>query len=257
MYNNYYARVKLWQNEIYGIVNLKENKITQIVPDYFSSNFQITNNSFHLSDEVKFLAPTKPTKIICLGLNYIDHAKELDMEIPKEPIIFIKPSSAVIGHKDVIVYPQQTSQLDYEGELALVIKKKCKNISSEEAYEYILGFTCFNDVTARDLQKKDGQWTRAKSFDTFAPIGPWIVSGVDVSNLKIQTILNNKIVQDSNTKNMIFNVEFVISFVSKIMTLYPGDVITLGTPPGVGSMKRGDKVVVKIENIGELENYVV
>ncbi len=257
MENYYYARVKLGQNEIYGIINLKENKITQIIPDYFSPNFQITNNSFHLSNEVKFLVPTIPSKIICLGLNYINHAKELNMEIPKEPIIFIKPSSAVIGHKDNIAYPPQTQQLDYEGELALVIKKKCKNISLKEAYEYILGFTCFNDITARDLQKKDGQWTRAKSFDTFAPIGPWIVPGIDVSNLKIQTILNNKIVQDSNTKNMIFNVEFVVSFVSKIMTLFPGDVISLGTPPGVGPMNRGDKVIVKIEKIGELENYVV
>lgn len=257
MENIFYARVEVEKNEIWGIINLKKNKIIQITPDYFSPNFKITSNFFELSDKIKFLAPTKPSKIVCLGLNYIDHAKELKMAIPEEPIIFIKPSSAVIGHKDKIIYPKQTTQLDYEGELAVVIRKETKNISPAEVYNHILGFTCFNDVTARDLQKKDGQWTRAKSFDTFAPIGPWIVPNIDVSNLRIQTLLNDKVVQDSNTKNMIFNVELVVSFISKIMTLYPGDVISLGTPPGVGPMKKGDKVVVKIENIGELENYVV
>jgi 2-keto-4-pentenoate hydratase/2-oxohepta-3-ene-1,7-dioic acid hydratase in catechol pathway len=179
------------------------------------------------------------------------------MPIPEEPIIFLKPPSAVIGDKDNIVYPLCVEQLDYEGELAVVIKKTAKDVPVENVKDYILGYTCFNDVTARDLQRKDGQWTRAKSFDTFAPIGPWIVPNVDTKNLNIQTLLNDKIVQNSNTKNMIFDVEIVISFVSKIMTLYPGDVISLGTPPNVGPMKRGDKVVVKIQNIGELTNFVV
>ncbi len=250
-----YARIFHDNKEKYGIIN-SDSLFQEILPSYFSSEYQIIGDSIILNENIKFLSPCEPTKIVCLGLNYIDHAYELKMEIPQEPIIFIKPSSAVIGHKEDIIYPDGVTQLDYEGELALVIKKKTKNVKPEEVKDFILGFTCFNDVTARDLQRKDGQWTRAKSFDTFAPIGPWIVSDVNVGDLKIQTILNGKIVQNSTTKNMIFKIEDVVSFVSKIMTLYPGDVISLGTPPGVGPMKKGDIISVRIEDIGELTNFV-
>lgn len=199
----------------------------------------------------------KPSKIIAVGLNYIDHAKELNMKIPEEPIIFLKPSSAVIWNKQKIVYPRMSEQVDYEAELAVVIGQKCKNVLGKNAKKYILGYTCFNDVTARDLQKKDGQWTRAKSFDTFCPIGPHIVSGINPNNLKIELFLNGKLKQSSNTKNLIFNVEKLVSFISKIMTLEKYDVIATGTPVGVGPVKTGDKVEIKIEKIGTLTNCVV
>jgi len=204
----------------------------------------------------KFLPPVKPTKIVCVGLNYIDHAKELNMPLPDEPVLFLKPPSAVIGHEDFIELPSQSKRVDYEGELAIVIAKKCKNVGRDEALDYVLGYTCFNDVTARDLQQKDGQWTRAKSFDTFAPIGPYVACFKDASNLKIETRLNGKVVQSSNTSNLIFDVPKLVEFVSSIMTLSKGDVIATGTPAGVGMLKPGDVVEVEIENIGVLRNYV-
>ncbi|MFN3550226.1 MAG: fumarylacetoacetate hydrolase family protein [Endomicrobiia bacterium] len=250
-----YARLLCGKEEFYAIIN-DDNTFQKVSPSYFLDNYYVSKRKYKLNDNIKFLSPSKPTKIVCLGLNYKDHAEELKMEVPCEPIIFIKPSSSIVAHKENIIYPDCVKQLDYEGEVAVVIKKQAKNISPREVKNYILGYTCFNDVTARDLQKKDGQWTRAKSFDTFAPIGPYIVSGIDLENLSIQTILNGKIVQNSNTKSMIFTVDYVISFVSKIMTLYPGDIISLGTPAGVGPMKKGDTVTVKIENIGELTNFV-
>jgi len=205
---------------------------------------------------VKFLSPTSPTKIIALGLNYKDHAKETGFPIPEEPLIFLKPPSAVIGLGDVIQIPKGVGRVDYEAELAIVIGKKCKNVSKEEAYNYILGYTCFNDVTARTLQQKDGQWTRSKSFDTFAPFGPWIATDLDPLDLSIKLYLNGEVKQDGRTSDMIFNVYEIVSFVSKIMTLEPGDVIATGTPPGIGPIKDGDEVIVEIEGIGKLLNYV-
>ena len=166
----------------------------------------------------------KPSKIICVGLNYIDHAKELNMPIPEYPILFMKPPSALISNGDSIIYPAQTKNLHYEAELAIVMKDQ-KNI---------LGFTCANDVTARDLQKLDGQWTRAKSFDTFCPVGPKVVSGIDPDNLDIKLYLNGELKQSSNTSNMIFKVDYLVSFISQVMTLEPQDIILTGTPPGVG-----------------------
>ncbi|AEA46765.1 fumarylacetoacetate hydrolase family protein [Archaeoglobus veneficus] len=204
---------------------------------------------------VKFLPPVEPSKIVCVGLNYIDHARELNMEIPEEPVIFMKPSTAIIGHEDFIELPPQSSRVDYEGELAVVIGRKCRNVSSEEAYDYVMGYTCFNDVTARDLQQKDGQWTRSKSFDTFAPIGPYVVS-LSPSNLKIETRLNGKTVQSSTTSNLIFDVPKLIEFISSIMTLKKHDVIATGTPAGVGKLNSGDVVEIEIEGIGVLRNYV-
>jgi 2-keto-4-pentenoate hydratase/2-oxohepta-3-ene-1,7-dioic acid hydratase in catechol pathway len=204
-------------------------------------------------DDMKSL---KPTKIICVGLNYIDHAKELNMEIPKEPIIFLKPTSGIIYNNDTIVRPKISKRVDYEVELAIVIGKECKNVKKEDAMEHIKGYTILNDVTARDLQEKDGQWTRAKSFDTFCPIGPKIVSDLDPHDLDIQLRLNGEVKQKSNTKNMIFKVDELVEFVSSIMTLYPGDIISTGTPPGVGQLEKGDIVEAEIEGIGILKNYV-
>jgi 2-keto-4-pentenoate hydratase/2-oxohepta-3-ene-1,7-dioic acid hydratase in catechol pathway len=199
-----------------------------------------------------------PTKIVAVGLNYHSHAKELGMKTPHHPIIFIKPISAIIGHEEAIVRPPMSHRVDYEAELALVIKKKCKNVSEKDALNYVEGFTCLNDVTARDLQKIDGQWTRSKSFDTFCPIGPRLVKvgKINPNNTQIQLYLNGELKQDSSTQKFIFNVEHVISFISKVMTLNPGDIITTGTPPGIGPMKKGDTVEVKIEGIGTLRNYV-
>ncbi len=199
----------------------------------------------------------KPTKIICVGLNYHCHAKELDMNTPHHPIIFLKPLTCLNGPGGKIVYPKISKRVDYEGELGVVIKKKCRNVAKSNVGKYIEGFICVNDVTARDIQKLDGQWTRAKSFDTFCCVGPKIVKLKNPNKVKIQTLLNGKVVQDSNTSEFIFTVEEVVSFISKVMTLLPGDIISTGTPKGIGPMHKGDKVEVRIEGIGGLRNYVV
>lgn len=206
--------------------------------------------------EVKVLPPCTPTKIVCVGCNYVEHAKELNERIPDEPILFIKPPSSVLATGESIIYPEQAKQVDYEAELAVVIGKRTKNVKADKAKSHILGYTCFNDVTARDLQRKDIQWTRAKSFDTFSPIGPFIQTEVDPTNLNIKARLNGAVKQDSNTSDMIFNVYRLVEFVSSVMTLEMGDVIATGTPPGVGPMKRGDTIEVEIDNIGVLANKV-
>jgi 4-hydroxyphenylacetate degradation bifunctional isomerase/decarboxylase decarboxylase subunit len=219
---------------------------------------EAAGRSFNLG-EVKLLPPTTPSKVVCVGLNYTDHARELAMDIPEEPIIFLKPPTTVIGHGDRIIYPSQSTRVDYEAELAVVIGKKCRHVPKEDAYDYILGYSCFNDVTARDLQRRDGQWTRAKSFDTFAPYGPWIVTTDEIpdpGNLGITLRLNGEVKQDSSTGNLIFDIPTLVEFISGIMTLEKGDVIATGTPPGVGPMERGDSVEVEIGGIGTLENIL-
>jgi len=198
-----------------------------------------------------------PSKIVCVGLNYKDHAEELKMAIPERPVLFMKPSTSVIQDGDNIVYPSQVKELHYEAELAIVVGKKVKNISANDVQEYIEGYTCANDITARDQQREDSQWTRAKSYDTFSPIGPKIVKDIDPNNLNIKAYVNGKVRQSSSTSNMIFKVEELVSYISNIMTLLPGDVIITGTPPGVGELKRGDMVEVEIEDIGKLKNKVV
>jgi 2-keto-4-pentenoate hydratase/2-oxohepta-3-ene-1,7-dioic acid hydratase in catechol pathway len=208
--------------------------------------------------ELELLPPTIPSKIICVGLNYMDHARELDMPIPKKPLIFLKPPSAIIGHLGEIICPEIALRVDYEAELAVIIGKRCKNVLSKNAGSVIMGYTCFNDVTARDLQKEDGQWTRSKSFDTFAPSGPFIIdSGLDVSDLSIKTRVNGKVRQDSRTSNLIFDVPELIEFISGIMTLEAGDIIATGTPPGVGELSGGDEVEIEIEDVGILKNSVI
>ncbi len=214
-------------------------------------------DTYQLSD-LELLHPSQPSKIICVGLNYMDHAKELGMPVPEDPIIFLKPPSALIGHLGNIIYPDLAKQVDYEAELAVVINKRCRNVRAGNAEDVIMGYTCFNDVTARDLQKKDIQWTRSKSFDTFAPLGPYIVEPTfDASDLAIKTRVNGEIRQNSNTSNFIFDIPTIIEFISGIMTLEKGDIISTGTPPGVGELTIGDVVEVEIENIGILKNRVV
>jgi 2-keto-4-pentenoate hydratase/2-oxohepta-3-ene-1,7-dioic acid hydratase in catechol pathway len=211
-----------------------------------------------LQSELQLLPPVQPSKIVCVGLNYTDHARELNMQIPTNTLLFLKPPSAVIGHLGKIIYPDKSKRVDYEAELAVIIGKRCKNVRANEAESVIMGYTCFNDVTARDLQKEDIQWTRAKSFDTFAPVGPYISEpGLDVSDLRIKTRVNGELRQDSSTSNLIFNVPRLIEFISGIMTLEQGDIIATGTPPGVGELFIGDEVEVEIENIGTLKNSVV
>lgn len=200
--------------------------------------------------------PFNPTKIVAIGLNYHDHARELSMALPELPLLFMKPSTSVIGHEENIIYPTLTEELHYEGELAIVIGKKARHVSKDDASQYVAGYTCANDVTARDLQRLDGQWTRSKSFDTFCPLGPVIARDIDPTGLTIVTRVNGITKQLSNTNMMIFNVFDLITYISSIMTLLPGDVIVTGTPPGVGPLVPGDTVEVEIEGIGILKNYV-
>ncbi len=208
-------------------------------------------------EKVRLLPPALPTKIVAIGLNYRDHAEEMKVQLPDEPLLFIKPSSSVIGPDDAIVMPPQSARVDYEAELAIVIGKTARHVSRKEARKHILGYTCLNDVTARDLQTKDGQWTRSKSFDTFCPVGPWIETDVDPSDLKIELYLNGERKQKSRTSNLIFDSFQLVEFVTSVMTLLPGDMIATGTTSGIGPMKAGDTVEVRIEGIGSLKNAVV
>ena len=214
-----------------------------------------SDSSEYKLSELTILPPTVPTKIVCIGLNYIDHANELNYPIPKWPILFIKPSTTVIGHMENIEYPTMSSLVEYEGEMAIIISEKCKNVKDPEAV--ILGYTGINDVTARDIQRKDVQWTRAKSFDTFAPIGPFITTDIDPGDARIETRVNGKTRQKSNTKNLIFDVNDLVRFISEVMTLNAGDVIATGTPYGVGELLIGDTVEIELEGAGVLSNNVI
>ncbi|MFD2370907.1 fumarylacetoacetate hydrolase family protein [Brevibacillus sp. GCM10020057] len=208
-------------------------------------------------DEIVLKAPSAPSKVVCIGINYRDHAAEMDIDLPEEPLMFLKPSTTVVGPGEPIVYPKLTQNLHYEGELAVVIKKEAKQVKAEDAEDYILGFTCAIDVTARDLQMSDGQWTRAKGFDTFCPLGPAIAAKLDYQNLRIVTKVNGEVRQDANTSQMIFTIPQLVEAVSAVMTLLPGDVILTGTPSGVGELRPGDEVSVTIEGIGTLATHVV
>ena len=205
----------------------------------------------------RILPPVVPSKIVAIGLNYKDHAAEMKKMLPVEPLMFMKPSTAVIGPGDGIRLPRGAGRVDYEAELAVVIGKRARHVPSDRAANYILGFTCLNDVTDRDLQVKDVQYTRAKGFDTFAPIGPCVAVGLDPAELDIEGWVNGEKRQSSNTRQLIFSVGQLVAFVTSVMTLLPGDVIATGTPAGVGPLKAGDRVMVKIAGIGELTNPVI
>jgi len=232
-----------------------EDLAGQIINDIVRTN-DPSQREFSPKD-VRLLPPCLPSKVVAVGLNYRDHAEELGLAIPEEPILFLKPSTSVIGPGDMIVLPPQSTRVDYEAELAIVISKPARNVPRAKAQEYILGYTCLNDVTARDLQSKDGQWTRSKSFDTFCPIGPWIDTEIDGSDLKIELVLNGEIKQKSRTSNLIFGCAELVEFISSVMTLHPGDVIATGTTSGIGPMGPGDTVEVRTEGIGSLVNYTV
>ena len=207
--------------------------------------------------EVEFLAPVSPSKIVCVGRNYKEHAAELGNKMPDEPLLFLKAPSAIIANGASIERPPQSQQVEHEGELGVVIGRVARRLSDgDDPLGYILGYTCVNDVTARDLQRKDVQFTRAKSFDTFCPVGPFIVDGLDPLNLLVTTSVNGAVKQNGRTADMAFSVPFLIRYISNIMTLFPGDLIATGTPAGVSAMKHGDIVEVAIEGIGELRNPV-
>ncbi|HZC64308.1 MAG TPA: fumarylacetoacetate hydrolase family protein [Streptosporangiaceae bacterium] len=218
---------------------------------------QFTGATFPL-DDVRLLAPVLPSKVVAVGRNYADHAREMGSEPPAEPVLFLKPSTAVVGHGDPIAYPVKlTQRVDYEGELAVIIGRLCREVPAAQAAEVIFGYTCANDVTARDLQARDGQWTRAKGFDTFCPLGPWIETDADPADLGLTTVVNGEVRQQARTSQLLYDVPALVEYVSTVMTLLPGDVLLTGTPAGVGPLEDGDEVSVTIENIGSLRNTVV
>ena len=218
---------------------------------------QFTGATFPL-DDVRLLAPVLPSKVVAVNHNYADQAREMGGEPPAEPVLFLKPSTAVVGHGDPIAYPVKlTQRVDCEGELAVIIGRLCREVPAAQASEVIFGYTCANDVTARDLQARDGQWTRAKGFDTFCPLGPWIETDADPADLELTTVVNGEVRQQARTAQLMYDVPALVEYVSTVMTLLPGDVLLTGTPAGVGPLEDGDEVSVTIENIGSLRNTVV
>ena len=243
----------------FGVIGEEDGvpTIAVLKGDPLYAGFELTGQKIAV-DDVRLLAPVIPrSKVVCVGKNYAKHAAEMGGDVPAEPLIFLKPNTSVIGPGEPIFYPDQSENVHFEGELAVVIGRICKDISVEDAPKVIFGYTVANDVTARDLQSKDGQWARAKGFDTFCPLGPWIETNFDPSNVQVTTELNGEPRQDGSTSDMVFSVADVIAYVSSFMTLLPGDVILTGTPDGVGPMLPGDSVSVTVEGIGTLTNQVV
>ena len=248
-----YVRFQQGECVSYGI--LTGNDIQIIEGDIFADH-TVTDRTVSVK-AVELLAPCKPSKAVCIGLNYHDHAAEMKFELPKQPLIFMKPSSCLANPGGAVEYPAISTNLHYEGEMAIVIGKEARKVPVAKAYDYVFGYTCANDVTARDIQMADGQWTRGKSFDTFLPLGPCIVNGIDPHNLDIKLYVNDELKQSSNTCQLIFKVPEIIAFVTEVMTLYPGDVILTGTPSGVGPMNIGDTVTVELSGVGKLVNTIV
>ncbi len=245
------------QKIYFGILEKEQVKVVKEPgTDWCGFPLTETGHAYEL-EAVKLLAPCLPSKIICLGLNYRRHAEEMKQELPKKPIIFMKPSTAVIGPNEAIVYPSQSKRVDYEAELGVVIGRRAYRVSRDKALDYVFGYTCANDVTARDKQPAHGQWTYAKGFDSFCPLGPVIETAItDPEQLNLKGYLNGKLVQETSTSDHLFSVNEIIEFVSGCMTLLPGDVIITGTPAGVGPIIPGDQFAVEIEGIGTLKNSV-
>jgi 2-keto-4-pentenoate hydratase/2-oxohepta-3-ene-1,7-dioic acid hydratase in catechol pathway len=251
------ARFTTGEDPVYGLVDGAGEKIAEITGDPLYQKIELTGAT-HLVADVRLLAPVIPrSKVIGIGRNYADHAAEMGGEVPAEPMMFLIPNTAVVGPGEPVVMPPQTSEVHYEGELAVVIGRLCKDIEPDEAAKVIFGYTCANDVTARDLQRGDGQWARAKGFDTFCPLGPWIETDLDPTGLSLVTRRDGEVVQDGTTADMVHGVAAVISHASKAFTLLPGDVILTGTPAGVGPVESGQRVAVEVEGIGVLENPFV
>ena len=245
----------------YGVV---EGEAAQTIAELYGHPFGIDPSGVRLTGqryplaEVRLLAPVLPSKVVAVGKNYAEHVREMGAELPAEPVLFLKPSTSVTGPGDRIAYPVKlTDRVDYEGELAVIIGRLCRDVPKERAYDVVFGYTCANDVTARDLQLKDGQWTRAKGFDTFCPLGPWMETATDPSDLGITTTVNGEVRQHARTRELLWDVPSLIEYVSAVMTLLPGDVLLTGTPEGVGPLTDGDEVSVTVESIGTLTNKVV
>ena len=233
-----------------------DSKIVALAGDPLYVGVQLTDTELALAD-VRLLAPVIPrSKVVAIGKNYAAHATEMGGEVPAEPLMFIKPNTSVVGPGDPVFYPRQSAEVHYEGELAVVIGRICRDVPAERAGDVIYGYTVGNDVTARDLQRKDVQFTRAKGFDSFCPLGPWIETELDTSDLRVTTHLNGDLVQDGRTRDMVFDVPALVAYVSGVMTLLPGDVILTGTPEGVGPMQVGDEVEITVAGIGSLTNKV-
>jgi 2-keto-4-pentenoate hydratase/2-oxohepta-3-ene-1,7-dioic acid hydratase in catechol pathway len=253
------ARFTVDDEPTYGVVAGPDGDeiVATAVGDPLYSGIELTGEQLPLSD-VRLLAPVIPrSKVACIGRNYADHAAEMGGDIPAEPLVFLKPNTAVIGPFDPIVYPTQSSDVQFEGELAVVIGRICRDVPRERAGDVIFGYTVANDVTARDLQRRDGQWARAKGFDSFCPLGPWIETDLDSAALRLTTELNGELRQDGKTADMFYDVPAILAYITSFMTLLPGDVVLTGTPSGVGPMQPGDRVSVTIDAIGTLTNSVV
>ncbi|CAB4736820.1 MAG: DUF2437 domain-containing protein [Actinobacteria bacterium] len=245
----------LGTDPLFGVLN-DEDQILVLRGDPIYSGIVPTESKVSLSD-VRLLAPVIPrSKVVCVGKNYADHAAEMGSDVPKEPVIFLKPNTSVIGPNDTIQWPRMSERVDFEGELAVVISRICKDVPAEKVGDVIFGYTVANDVTARDLQKVDGQWNRAKGFDTFCPLGPWIETEFIPGSQKIITTLNGEVKQSEPLSSMNFKIPEIIQFISSVMTLLPGDVILTGTPAGIGPMPAGAEITVLIEGIGSLSNKV-
>ncbi|WP_214104603.1 fumarylacetoacetate hydrolase family protein [Acrocarpospora catenulata] len=250
------ARFTTGDGVAFGVVEEGGQVVAKIDAHPFGG-IQLTGERYPLA-EVRIVPPILPSKVVAIGRNYAEHARELGNEVPSEPLIFLKPSTSVIGHGEGIAYPEKLSErVDFEGELAVVIGRLCREVPVERAGDVIFGYTCANDVTARDLQKRDGQFTRAKGFDTFCPIGPWIETDLDPSDLALTTTVNGELRQSGRTSQLIFDIPALIAHVTAVMTLLPGDIILTGTPAGVGPLQVGDEVSVGIEGIGTLTNRVI
>jgi 2-keto-4-pentenoate hydratase/2-oxohepta-3-ene-1,7-dioic acid hydratase in catechol pathway len=251
------ARFTTGDDPVYGLVDGAGEKIAEVTGDPLYQRIELTGAT-HLVEDVRLLAPVIPrSKVIGIGRNYADHAVEMGGEAPAEPMMFLVPNTAVVGPGDPVVLPPQSSEVHYEGELAVVIGRMCKDVEPEDALGVIVGYTCANDVTARDLQRSDGQWARAKGFDTFCPLGPWIETELDPGSLALVTRLDGEVVQEGTTADMVHGVAALVSHASAAFTLLPGDVILTGTPAGVGPMEAGQRVEVEVEQIGVLANPVV
>ncbi len=248
----------IYQNQIaFGLIEAETIRPLLGFPNSADLENQLIRNKTYNLSEVKMLLPTRPSKIVCVGRNYAEHAKELGNEVPQEPLLFLKAPSTLIGSGEAIKIPKQSEQVEHEGELGVVIGKTCKNLSeTDNPLNFILGYICLNDVTARDLQRKDVQFTRAKSFDTFCPISNFIETGLDVGDIRVTTKVNDSVKQDGRTSQMVFPVPFLIRYISNQMTLNRGDVVATGTPSGVSKLNSGDVCRVEIEGVGILENKV-
>jgi 2-keto-4-pentenoate hydratase/2-oxohepta-3-ene-1,7-dioic acid hydratase in catechol pathway len=232
-----------------------ESLTVAAIKDHPMGPIEFTGDRYAITD-VRLLAPILPSKVVAIGRNYAAHAAELGNDVPERPLIFLKPSTSVIGTHDVIRLPADSDQVEHEAELAVIIGRVVKDVPRDRALEVIFGYTCGNDVTARDQQRSDGQWTRAKGYDSFCPIGPWIETQFDPSGARVRCLVNDRTTQDGNTRDMIFDVATLVSYVSHVMTLMPGDVLLTGTPEGVSRIADGDTVRVVIDGIGELVNPV-